>query len=57
MEQVAFLAKRLYIGFEDGVLELRTVKPAGKKNMDAKAFAAGIHGIKQGGICWSSING
>ena len=57
MGQVAFLAKRLYIGFEDGVLELRTVKPAGKKNMDAKAFAAGIHGIKQRGICWSSING
>lgn len=57
MGQVAFLAKRLYIGFEDGVLELRTVKPAGKKNMDAKAFAAGIHGFKQGGICWSSING
>lgn len=55
--QVVFQAKRLYIGFEDGVLELHTVKPAGKKNMDAKAFAAGIQGIKQGGICWGSING
>lgn len=55
--QVVFQAKRLYIGFEDGVLELHTVKPAGKKNMDGKAFAAGIQGIKQGGICWGSING
>ena len=55
--QVAFLAKRLYMGFKDGALELLSVKPAGKKNMDAKAFAAGIQGIKQGGICWGSIHG
>lgn len=55
--EVLFQAKRLYLGFKDGALELHCLKPAGKKEMDAKAFAAGIQGIKQGGICWSSING
>ena len=33
------------------------VKPDGKKPMEAKAFAAGIQGIKQGGIEWQEIHG
>lgn len=55
--EVVFQAKRLYIGCHDGALEIQAVKPDGKKEMDAKAFAAGIQGIKQGGILWSSLNG
>ncbi len=57
--QVAFRAKRLYLGCDDPeqVLELTLVKPDGKKSMEAKAFAAGIQGIKQGGVEWQEING
>lgn len=54
--EVRFLAKRLYLGFTDGALELTNVKPDGKKAMEARAFAAGIQGIKQGGITWGSIH-
>ncbi len=53
---VAFSAKRLYLGFTDGSLEIQAVKPDGKKAMDAKAFAAGIQGIKQGGIVWNGLH-
>ncbi len=57
--QVGFRAKRLYLGFDDPeqVLELTLVKPDGKKSMEAKAFAAGIQGIKQGGVEWQENNG
>lgn len=57
--QVRFQAKRLYLGMNDAqqVIEVTAVKPDGKKPMDAKAFAAGIQGIKQGGIDWQETNG
>ena len=55
--QVAFAAKRLFLGCENSILELASVKPDGKKPMEAKAFAAGIQGIKQGGIEWQEIHG
>lgn len=55
--EVAFQAKRLFLGCADGVLELVRVKPDGKKEMEAKAFAAGIQGIKQGGITWGGYHG
>ncbi len=55
--QVAFAAKRLFLGCENSILELTSVKPDGKKPMEAKAFAAGIQGIKQGGIEWQEIHG
>lgn len=54
---VAFAAKRLFLGCSNSVLELTSVKPDGKKPMEAKAFAAGIQGIKQGGIEWQEIHG
>ncbi len=56
---VSFRAKRLYLGLRDPeqVLELTLVKPDGKKSMEAKAFAAGIQGIKQGGVEWQEIHG
>ncbi len=57
--QVRFRAKKLYLGMNDAhqMLEVTAVKPDGKKAMDAKAFAAGIQGIKQGGIDWQETNG
>ena len=51
------MAKRLFLGCNDSILEVVTVKPDGKKPMEAKAFAEGIQGIKQGGIEWQEIHG
>lgn len=50
--RVLFCEKRLFLGCEDKEVELITVKPDGKQEMSACAFAAGIQGIKQGGIVW-----
>lgn len=50
--QVAFIAKRLYLGFSDGALELVSVHPSGKKLMAAKDFAAGLQGVKRGEVTW-----
>ncbi len=52
--EVRFIAKRLFFGTADGVFEVLRVKPDGKNTMDAKSFAAGVHGIKQGGITWEA---
>ncbi|WP_080797228.1 methionyl-tRNA formyltransferase [Arabiibacter massiliensis] len=50
--EVRFAGKRLFLGAADGALELALVKPDGKQAMDAKAFAAGVQGIKEGGMTW-----
>ncbi len=45
--QVRYKAKRLLLGCADGALEIFRLKPDGKKEMDAQAFAAGaaaLHG-------------
>lgn len=55
--QVCFVAKRLFLGACDGVVEVITLKPDGKQAMEAKAFAAGIQGIKSGMFTWGSLNG
>ena len=57
--EVRFWQKRLFLGFDDAqdCLELTLVKPDGKKSMVAKAFAAGVQGIKQGGVEWQEIHG
>ena len=47
-----FAAKRLFLGAADGAYEILTIKPDGKNSMDAKSFAAGIQGIKNGGLTW-----
>lgn len=52
--EVRFCAKRLFIGCGDGPLEVVRVKPNGKKDMDAAAFAAGIQGIKKNTKKWGS---
>lgn len=50
-----FARKRLFLGCENGVLEVFEVKPDGKKAMDAKAFAAGLQQLKAGAE-WSKID-
>ena len=52
--QVVFVAKRLYLGFADGALEVLEVHPAGKKLMVARDFAAGLQGVKKGEVSWSA---
>lgn len=54
--QVCFAAKRLFLGCTEGVVEVISVKPDGKKAMAASAFAAGIQGIKQLGSMWQGIH-
>ena len=54
---VRFAAKRLFLGTGDGAVEVLSLKPDGKKSMDARAFAAGIQGIKAGGCTWGRVDG
>ena len=54
---VRFAAKRLFLGTGDGTVEVLSLKPDGKKSMDARAFAAGIQGIKAGGCTWGRVDG
>ena len=53
---VAFVAKRLFLGFSEGILEILELKPDGKSTMDARSFAAGIQGIKKDGADWRAYN-
>lgn len=46
-------SKRIYIGCSDGVLEVTSVKPDGKRQMDASAWAAGLHGD---GLIWGKLS-
>ena len=46
-------SKRIYIGCSDGVLEVMSVKPDGKRQMDASAWAAGLHGD---GLTWGKLS-
>lgn len=55
--QVRFVGKRLFIGARDGAVELLEVKPNGKQAMTAKAFAAGIQGIKENTKIWEGPRG
>ena len=55
--QVRFAGKRLFIGAADGAVELLEVKPDGKQAMTAKAFAAGVQGIKDGTKIWEGPRG
>lgn len=54
--EIRFAGKRLFLGFADGAAEVLSVKPDGKQAMDAKAFAAGVQGIKAGGLCWEAAH-
>ncbi|CDD85277.1 methionyl-tRNA formyltransferase [Collinsella sp. CAG:289] len=46
-------SKRIYIGCSDGVLEVMSVKPDDKRQMDASAWAAGLHGD---GLTWGKLS-
>ena len=50
--QGLFRGKRFLLVTSDGILELDEVKPEGKKAMEARAFAAGVQGIKNMNIQW-----
>lgn len=50
--EATFVAKRLFLGCADGPLEVLTLKPSGKKEMDAKAFAAGLPALRTPGAKW-----
>lgn len=52
--ELRFVAKRLFIQASDFPYEIQSVKPDGKNAMDAKAFAAGVQGIKNGGYTWEA---
>lgn len=52
---VAFRAKKLYLGCADGPIEITEVKPDGKKEMSAAAFASGVQGIKTGNVIWERM--
>ncbi|MEC4272351.1 methionyl-tRNA formyltransferase [Adlercreutzia sp. R25] len=49
----ALIAKRLYLGFADGALEVTELKPDGKKAMAATAFAAGVPALRAGEGVWT----
>lgn len=53
--KVAFIQKRLFLGCADGAFEITEIKPDGKKEMDAKSFAAGIQNVKSGEIAWETL--
>jgi len=52
--EVRYVQKRLFLGAAVGVLEVCSLKPDGKQTMDAKAFAAGIQGIKTKQLTWGA---
>ena len=52
--EVRYVQKRLFLGAAVGVIEVLELRPDGKHDMDAKAFAAGIHGIKTDVLHWSA---
>lgn len=51
--ELACQSKRIYIGCLDGVLEVTSVKPDGKRQMDASAWAAGLH---DDGLTWGKLS-
>ena len=50
--EVRLVSKRLLIGCADGAVELLALKPDGKKETGAAAFAAGIQNLKRDGASW-----
>lgn len=52
--EVCFVEKRLFLGTADFAVEILEVKPDGKGTMDAKSFAVGVQGIKQGNLLWEA---
>lgn len=53
--RVVFVRKRLFLIMQQGALEILAVKPQGKKEMDAKSFAAGVQHIKTEAVYWRTL--
>ena len=49
-----FRAKRLLLKTVDGVLEVSTLKPSGKRSMDAQSFCSGIQSAKKIVLTWEN---
>jgi methionyl-tRNA formyltransferase len=54
--EACFIAKRLFMGMADGPVEVLALKPDGKVRMEAKAFAAGVQGLKAGTVPWKACH-
>lgn len=52
---VLWANKKMLLGCAEGSIELKTVKPAGKREMDAKAFAAGIKDLQSNTLTWERL--
>ena len=52
MGAVRCAEKRVFFGASDGSFEVLEVKPDGKREMPAKAWAAGLHGDD---LCWEKL--
>ncbi len=50
--QVRLRGSRLFLGCADGPIEVMRLKPDGKKEMAAAAFARGIQGIQADDVTW-----
>ncbi|MGI6105636.1 MAG: methionyl-tRNA formyltransferase [Raoultibacter sp.] len=53
---LVYVHKRLFLRACDAAVEIISLKPDGKQSMSAKAFAAGIPGIKQEVKHWDVLN-
>ena len=53
--QVLLREKRLFLGCTDGPIELISLKPDGKKEMSAAAFASGVQEIKTDKVNWERL--
>lgn len=52
---VLWESKNLYLGCAEGRLLLEMLKPAGKRMMDAEAFAAGVRDLKSNTVTWERL--
>ena len=53
--RIILFEKRLYLGCADGAVNVTTIKPDGKKAMDALAFCASVQNVKSGLITWEAL--
>lgn len=54
--RIIMFEKRLYLGCADGAVEITSLRPDGKKTMDARAFAAGVQNVKSGLVSWEALH-
>ncbi len=52
--EALFLDRRLYLGTDDGLVEVERLRPDGKGSMDAASFMSGVQGSKGKVLRWGS---